>query len=129
MNNLELALGVEEYQIAGGGVLRFNPSDPNLYARFLDSLEELTALEAELTKAQATDGVQVLQLLSQADSRAKGILGRVFPGNDLEAVFAGVSLLAVGDNGQRLLTNFMNALEPILREGVRRCAAAEAAKL
>jgi hypothetical protein len=128
MENLTFDTGLREYR-AGNGVLRFNPSDPNLYARFLDSLEELTALEAELTKAQATDGVQVLQLLSQADSRAKGILGRVFPGNDLEAVFAGVSLLAVGDNGQRLLTNFMNALEPILREGVRRCAAAEAAKL
>lgn len=128
MDHLNFDTGLREYRV-GSGVLRFNPSDPNLYARFLEALEALTALETELSGAEAADGTQVLQLLAQADSRAKGILAQVFAGNDLETVFSGVSLLAVGDNGQRLLTNFMNALEPILREGVRRCAAAEAARL
>ena len=51
MEKIQFDSGVRSYRINGGQVLRFNPGDPNLYARFLDSLEELTALEAELTKA------------------------------------------------------------------------------
>lgn len=32
---LNIDTGVEEFCINGHGVLRFNPSDPNLYHRFL----------------------------------------------------------------------------------------------
>ncbi len=37
--------GMKEYQVNGAGVLRMNPSDPNLYARFFDAQEKLLNIE------------------------------------------------------------------------------------
>lgn len=126
MEKLTFDSGVKTYKV-GAGVLKFNPTDPNIYARFLETLESLAQLEAELSKAS---GAEAITALSQADREVKAKLSYVFgPGNDMEAVFSGVSLLAVGGNGERLITNFLAAIEPILSEGARVCAAAEAAKL
>ena len=62
MENLNLALGVEEYKIAGGGVLRFNPTDPNIYASFLDSQKQLETIHKSFQKKAKTakDGAAVL---------------------------------------------------------------------
>ena len=40
-----------------------------------------------------------------------------------------MNLLAVGGNGQRLLENFLEAIEPVLHAGARRCAQLEAQQL
>lgn len=126
MEKIVFDSGIRCYKV-GSGVLKFNPSDPNLYARFLDALDALDALEKQL---QDQPQESVLRLLKEADCQVKKILGGVFgPGNDMDAVFSGINLLAVGDNGQRLLTNFVSAVEPILHEGAKRCAAQEAGKL
>ena len=127
MEKLNFDSGVQTFRV-GGGVLRFNPSDPNLYARFLEAADKLTALERELTE-QAPGG-DAIALLQEADRRVKDLLRQVFGGdNDLDAVFAGVNLLAVGGNGERVLTNFLAALEPVLTRGARACAKAEAGRL
>ena len=34
----------------------------------------------------------------------------------------GVNLLAVADNGERIITNFFEALQPVLVAGAKRCA-------
>jgi len=126
MEKLTLDTGVKSYKV-GAGVLKFNPTDPNVYARFLETLDSLSGLEAELSRHSGADAIAAL---SQTDKELKSRLTYVFgPGNDLEAVFSGVSLLAVGANGERLITNFLSAIEPILSEGAHRCAAAEAAQL
>ena len=112
MTDIQFDNGVKSYRV-GGGILKFNPSDPNLYGRFLEAVENLSHLEAR-------EGIQGLRDL---DRQVKDTLQTVFgPDNDLEAVFGGVNLLAVGENGHRLLENFVSALEPILREGALRCA-------
>lgn len=121
MEKLKFDTGVRCYKV-GGGVLRFNPADPNLYSRFLGAVEQLQTLEEELSGSRE----DALQALCRADARVKEILAGVFgPENDLEAVFGGMNLLAVGSNGQRLLTNFIAAIEPVLHAGARRCAMAE----
>lgn len=126
MEKLTLDTGVKTYKV-GAGVLKFNPTDPNVYARFLETLDSLSGLEAELSQHAGADAIAAL---ARTDKELKNRLSYVFgPGNDLEAVFSGVSLLAVGANGERLITNFLAAMEPILSEGAHRCAAAEAAKL
>ena len=80
----------------------------------------LEALEREVPQEGA------IAALRSMDAKVKAILQEVFgPENDIEAIFAGVNLLALGDNGQRLLTNFAAALEPILTQGARACAQAE----
>ena len=112
MEQIQFDTGLREYRV-GGGILRFNPADPNLYARFLEAVEALSALEL-------TGDIQGIR---DMDRQAKAILQTVFgPENDLEAVFGGMNLLAMGSNGHRVLENFLSALEPILTEGALRCA-------
>ena len=50
MQTLQIDTGVEEFEVNGRGVLRFNPGDPNLYHRFFDLREQLAELEADLTR-------------------------------------------------------------------------------
>ena len=49
MEKLKFDSGVRAYDL-GCGVMRFNPSDPNLFSRFLDAAEEIRDIEKELTE-------------------------------------------------------------------------------
>ena len=113
MEKMTIDCGVRQYKINGKGVLRFKPKDPNVYARFGQLLEQLPQGEN----------------LPQLDKKLKEGLTQVFPGNDFEALLGGVSLLAVGANGERVLTNFLHCLEPILRRGALDAARAQAEAL
>ena len=131
MENLNLALGVEEYKIAGGGVLRFNPTDPNIYASFLDSQKQLETIHKSFQKKAkaAKDGAAVLQLLQEADRELKALLGSIFLGNDFDAALGGVNLLALCGDGKTVAENLLAALEGILSAGAKKLAGKEAAKL
>lgn len=127
MENIQFDSGVKEYRINGTGVLRFNPSDPNLYARFLDALDKVKSLEQELTdkaremdasETRADNGEAVLRLMQDADRQIKAVLAEVFGAeNDFDRALGGVNLLAVAENGERVLTNLLAALQPILVAG------------
>lgn len=128
METLHFDSGIQEYKLCGEGVLRFNPADPNLYARFLEAAEKIQEIEKEMVQqtqvmdAQDT-GVAVVKLLQEADRKMKDALGWVFGGdNDFHKLLGGVNLLAVGVNGQRVATNLFEALQPILLSGAERCA-------
>lgn len=132
MKNLNFDSGVEEYRLQGGGVLRFNPADPNLYARFLEAEGQLKEIEGRL-HAQASGmedtAASVMDLLGQADREVKALLNRVFTGNDFDKALGGVNLLAVAGNGERVVTNLFAALEEILAAGAERFADAQVEKL
>lgn len=93
MQNLTIDTGMQEYLINNRAVLRFNPSDPNLYHRFFAAAPKLDALDAELTKqlkalpakpddARAERG---LALLTDYDHRIKALLTEIFGGeNDFD---------------------------------------------
>ena len=128
MENL-LDIGIEEYRIAGGGVLRFHPGDPNLFARFLRAEEEIQALEKSLSQ-EAQDGSQMLALMETADGKIKEILNGVFGGgNDFHKALNGVNLLAVDGNGVSLATRLFGALEKVLTEGANRFAKQQAERM
>lgn len=122
MEQLTIDTGLREYAVNGGpehggGVLRFNPSDPNVYSRFCTLQNQLQELEQQV-QAQSPTGTDAIQLLAQADQRAKGLLTEVFgPGNDFDAMLGGTNLLAVAGNGERVITNLFAALQPILEAG------------
>ena len=130
MDNIQFDSGLRSYRINGGEVLRFNPCDPNLYTRFLKSVEKLKALEENLMQeAGENPGDDLVMLLSETDRKMKEILNWVFGGeNDFHKLLGGVNLLAVAENGERVGTNFFEALEPVLIDGAKRCARQEAAK-
>lgn len=127
MEKISFDSGVRSYKINGSGVLRFNPCDPNVYARFLEAADRLQGIEQVLVEDAKTldtaDGAGVVQLLKRADREMKQELSRVFgEENDFEKILGGVNLLAVADNGQRVVTNLLEALQPVLIDGAERCA-------
>ena len=123
MEKITFDTGLRRYRINGGGVLRFNPADPNLYARFMDAVEEIRGLEEDLEKAQGG----ALEAMCRADRSVKQLLSRVFgEENDFDALLGGVNLLAVAGNGERVITNLLQALLPVLTEGAKLCAAGQA---
>lgn len=128
MEKIQFDSGVKQYRINGNGVLQFNPSDPNVYARFLEAAEKIRALEQQLqdkAKAAQTEdtGTQVVKLMAEADKQMKDILNWIFGGgNDMDTILGGVNLLAVAANGQRVVTNLFEALQPILVAGAQSCA-------
>ena len=130
MEKIQFDSGVRSYRINGGGILRFNPGDPNLYSRFLEAVEKLQEAESELTRqAETARAEDMVKLMTQADEKMKHILGWVFgESNDFHKLLGGVNLLAVADNGERVVTNLFAALEPVLVEGAKRCAGQQAEK-
>ena len=128
MENL-LDIGVEEFRIAGGGVLRFHPGDPNLYGRFLQAEEDFDRLQAEFAE-KATTGQEALAQMEAADQKMKEILNTVFGGgNDFHKALGGVNLLSVGADGKTVAARLLGALEKILTEGASRFAKAQAKKI
>ena len=124
MEKITFDAGVKSYRINGGALLKFNPADPNLYARFLEAVEKIKGLEKEL---ELTDGKQALEVMCQADQKIKSLLGWVFGnGNDFDALLGGVNLLAAATNGQRVITNLLQALLPVIADGAKMCAGMQA---
>lgn len=122
MNQLHVDMGVEEYAL-GNGVLRFNPADPNLYARFLELEPQLQRLQEELSRRsdEAKDACGVLKVLEETDRQFKTLLTQVFgTENDFSRLLQGVNLLAVAANGSTVAENLLGALEPVLMQGAER---------
>lgn len=129
MEKLNLDCGVRSFKL-GAGVLRFNPTDPNVFMRFMEAAGEIEAMERELSSRQVASGQEAVEVLAQTDAKIKDALNRVFGGaNDFHAILGGVNLLAVGENGKRVVENLFAALEPVLAAGAKTCADREAARL
>lgn len=131
MKELNFDSGIVEYRIAGGGVLRFNPGDPNLYSRFMEATEKFKTIEQTLLQrsTDAADAQQVLSLLHETDRQMKQLLNWVFGGgNDFDKALGGVNLLAVGAGGERVAANLFAALEEILTAGAKEFADGEVAR-
>ena len=128
MEKIVFDSGVKEYEINNNGVLRFNPGDPNVYARFLEAAKKIQAIEANLTEQakmqkDQEEGAAALELLIEADRQMKDVLTWVFgEGNDFDKILGGVNLMAVACNGERVITNLLNALLPIIEQGASDCA-------
>ena len=125
--------GIKRIDINGNGLLCFNPSDFNLYQRFCALVKELPELEAQYKTEveQIPEDAAESELIELAgkelnrareiDATIKGKLSGVFGvGNDFDKLLNGVNLMAFGSNGERVITNLLNALTPYLEEGARK---------
>lgn len=126
--------GIKEYRINDSGVLRFNPSDPNVYARFMNATDKIRAVEQEMAKkanaltAEGTDvsGENMVLILRETDAKIKKILNEIFGhGNDFDKLLENVNLMAVATNGERVITNLLAALQPIMEDGAKACVDTE----
>lgn len=128
MERIHFDSGIQEFQIGEGGVLRFNPCDPNLYVRFLEAAEKIKTVEENMAEQAKllpeNDGAAVGKLLQQADTQMKQILNWVFGETaDFDRLLGGVNLLAMGANGERVVSNLFEALQPVLLSGAKKSAA------
>ena len=139
MEQLLFDSGVKEYQLPGG-VLRFNPSDPNVYARFMECTDKIRAVEQQMAakakilsdKKPDNIGEESLRIMRETDTKIKAILNEIFGHkNDFDKLLEGVNLMAVGTNGERVITNLLDVLQPIMEDGAKACVSSEvsAAKL
>lgn len=133
MEQLIFDSGIKEYQINGKGVLRFNPSDPNVYARFIDAMPRIEQIEKEMAerannidKDAANAGEHILMVMRETDRKIKAELSAVFGhGNDFDQILEGVNLMAVASNGERVIANLIGALQPIMEGGAKECVRSE----
>lgn len=138
MEKLTFDTGIREFEINGREILRFNPSDPNLYHRFFDTCQKIEELAAEYAKKIPSDPVELdgkgypvasgqLAAMHDYDSQAKKLLSEVFGAeNDFDRILGGVNLLAVARNGKCVINNFLEAMMPIIQDGAERYAKAMA---
>lgn len=133
MERLIFDSGIKEYQMPGG-VLRFNPGDPNVYARFMDATEKIRTVEQEMAakakilsdKGAENTGEEVLKIMRETDQKMKAILNDIFGhGNDFDKLLENVNLMAVATNGDRVISNLINALQPIMEDGAKACVSQE----
>ena len=126
--------GLVRLDINGNGILKFNPSDLNVYNRFfaltqeLPEIEKKYAHEVETADISGADAEQALvgRELARAreiDAEVKAKLSAAFgPGNDFDALLGGVNIMAFGSNGERIITNLLNALVPYVESGIKKYA-------
>lgn len=126
MNNLQLDLGIQEFQINDSGeLLRFNPSDPNLFNRFLKLPEKISEIEQKIKEVvnENTSIEDGIDAIAKADNEGKLLLNEVFGNNnDFDKILHGINIMAVGSNGNRIIVNLFNALLPIFQSGAQKSA-------
>ena len=140
MEQIKLDIGIKSYQfVEGAEPLRFNPSDPNVYARYMKAMDDIKAVESEMSakanavsvkddtiEEQARAGAESLNIMEETDRRIKTILNGIFgAGNDFDKILLGVNLMAVTDSGDRVISNLLNALGPIMEAGAKSCVESE----
>lgn len=132
MQQINFDTGIQEFKINGGGSLWFNPSDPNVYSRFMDVIEEIRKVESSMEEkirasAEESTGVDMTKLMEEVDQEVKRILSYAFgERNDFNEIFSGVNIMSVATNGEMVLTNFLNAMRPVIVKGARSFAQAQA---
>lgn len=130
MRELNFDSGIVEYRVNGKATLSFNRSDPNLCNRIQDLSSKLAAIDSDLKKEKdaADDGLALMKILSAYDKRIKAELSFVFgEQNDFDAIFEGQNVMSIAGNGQLLITNFLDAIRPVIESGVKEYAKLEAA--
>lgn len=134
MEKLNISVGIKRYELVeGGALLSFNPGDPNVYARYMEMLPKIRTVEQEMAgKAKAVDvndeaaGEKTLQIMRETDRRMKDILNEIFgKENNFDEILLGVNLMAITENGSRVINNVLDALTPIMNAGAKSCAETE----
>ncbi|MEG0178817.1 MAG: hypothetical protein RR573_00135 [Oscillospiraceae bacterium] len=127
---LSFDTGIQEFEINDNALLKFNPSDPNVYKRFFETAEKISEIEKDMEnkihsfdnllneKGEQIGGEKVIELLYNIDTEIKEQLKYTFgEDNDFDKMLGNVNLMAMCTNHERVITNFFNALMPIISKG------------
>ena len=126
--------GLIRLDINGNGILKFNPSDFNLYNRFMSfrkellELEQKYHLEVEAATPEAESDDRTIELIGKEleiaraiDLEVKHKLDAVFGlGADFDRFLDGVNCMAFGGNNRRIIDNLLDGLTPYLKQGAEK---------
>ena len=117
--------------VGTNGILSFNPTDFNLYGRFVKFCRELPDIEKRFfasseprlvtghEKAEMEEISANLEVVNNLDAEIKERLNDVFRGNDFGELLSGVNLMAFGKIGNFVITNLLDAIRPYIESGVQ----------
>lgn len=134
MEKMSISVGIKRYELVeGGALLSFNPGDPNVYARYVELVPKIQEVEQEMAKKakaiKSTDpdaGEATLRVMRETDIRMKEILNQIFgKNNNFDEILMGVNLMAVTEDGNRVINNVLDALTPIMNNGAKSCVESE----
>jgi hypothetical protein len=133
MDNLIFDTGIKEYLVNEGETLKFNPTDQNVYARFVEFYNEIGDITKEYDNAVKEHGKvgpdgekeldekgfetasKLMEISKKTDRTIKDRLTYVFgESNDFDKMLDGVNIMAMTDTGQMVIENFLDALLPII---------------
>ena len=121
MEKLNFDAGIQEYDLGFGVPLRVNFSDPNLYERFLSLTDRIMEIAKGYDGMEAAGGEDYLKFLRDADRKVKEVLNDTFGlGNDFDKIMGGTNMMAVATNGNLIVTNFIDAITPVMQDGIDR---------
>ena len=119
MEKLSFATGLKEFELNGGQVLSFVPTDPQLMSRLFSAFETLDSTQTryQQTGNDAADAKAFFAYVEQMDAEMQVLLDGLFGVPIDRAAFDGASLFAVGD-GLPLWANFLFAIMDKMDVGV-----------
>lgn len=127
MEKLIINTGLKRYEINdNGAIFSFNPSDINLYARFLKMREKIIEIGEKIEKQgnelnqSNQDEVETFAIMmSDADKLCKQAFSECFGSmNDFDHIFDGVNVFSPTITGNWLITDFVMAITPLIEKEV-----------
>ena len=99
MLELNIATGVQEYNINGKGSVFFNPTDPNFIEKVFTAFNDLDAKTEEYREAikKETDGVKVFEIARTMDKQMRAQIDDTLGEGICDQVFGGISVYASAD--------------------------------
>ena len=127
MEKLIFGTGLKRYEVNdNGAIFSFNPTDINLYARFIKMRDAVLKIGAEVEKkaeeineSEEKSVEAFASTMEDADRRVKQELTECFgKSNDFEHIFDGSNVFSPTLSGNWLITEFITAITPIIEKEV-----------
>ena len=112
MKNLQLDLGIEEYQI-GNATVAINPTDVYFVEKMSTVFDKMDGLQAKY-KGQletAKDGVEAFNICKNIDREMRRIIDQLFDKEGIsDQIFGNISLFSIASNSLPVWANLLLAL-------------------
>lgn len=134
MSRIKLATGIKTYEIENEngeilGVIKFNPSDVNLYKRVEQFEKDAQEIEAELNKCVENNDEDTLKTaMVEADAKFKQSIDDMLGNGTSEVVFGKQNVFNTLD-GVTFLERFLIAIIPIIKADIEASSKAKEQKI
>lgn len=109
-NRIQVSSGVQEFDINGNGIVKFNPADTDFLDRLFAAFDEMELRQAERrSKAAEMKGREFFDYVRKMDEETRELIDGVFNAPICEMAFPGLCLYSLAE-GLPLWCNLMLAI-------------------